>query len=147
LHPRWTVRFDRLIGRPFYPLHRRLYEWSGGRIGARSGRGPMLLLTTTGRRSGQARTSALLFMADDPGFVVVGSNGGRDQPPSWLLNLQSNPQANVQVGAETMAVTAEILVRPEADPLWDRLNAFYGGWRYYQTLTERELPAVRLIPS
>ena len=142
-----SVRFDRRFGRFFYPWHRRLYQWTRGRIGAKTSRGPILLITTTGRRSGEPRTTPLLYMPDGDGFVVVGSNGGRDQPPAWLLNLSAKPQATVQVRGRKMHARAEILRRPASDDLWPRLSAHYEGWRYYQSLTEREIPVVRLAPT
>lgn len=146
MNPKWTVRFDRIIGRRLYPIHRRVYVVTGGLVGHRSGAGPILLLTTTGRRSGQARTTPLLYMPDGAGFLVVGSNGGRDRPPAWLLNLEARPEATVQVRRKKQAVSAEIIRRPEADDLWPLLAQHYEGWRYYQELTDREIPVVRLLP-
>jgi F420H(2)-dependent quinone reductase len=145
MNPRWSVAFDRKVGRWFYPMHRRLYEATDGRIGHRSPMGPMLLLTTTGRRSGQARTTPLLYMPDGDTPVVVGSNGGRPQAPAWLLNLEADPMAHVQVARRRWAVRAEVLRGESAAPLWPSLNAHYNGWSYYQQLTDRELPVVRLV--
>jgi len=142
--PRRTVAFDRRFGRRFYRMHCRVYRLTGGLIGHRSSMGRMLLLTVTGRKSGQARTTPLLYMPDGTDFVVVGSNGGRDQPPAWLLNLEAHPEAAIQVGRHRHAVTAEVLRGPAARDLWPRLIAHYEGWGYYRTLTEREIPVVRL---
>src|SRR5438034_1014549 len=83
-----AVRLDRTVGRFIYPVHRMLYRLTGGRVGQKSAQGPMLLLTTTGRKSGQPRTQPLLYMPDGDNYVVVASNGGRDQPPAWWLNLR-----------------------------------------------------------
>jgi deazaflavin-dependent oxidoreductase (nitroreductase family) len=145
--PRYTLAFDRRFGRWFYPAHRRVYQLSRGLIGHSSPMGPMLLLTTTGRRSAEPRTNPLLYMPDGKDYVVVASNGGRDRPPAWLLNLEATPVAVIQVRRTTSPVTAEILRGAEAAPLWPRLTEHYNGWSYYQQLTEREIPVVRLETS
>jgi F420H(2)-dependent quinone reductase len=123
-----------------------MYRMTGGLLGQSSSVGPMLLLTTTGRRSGQARTVPLLYMEDGGRFVVVGSNGGRPQPPAWLLNLTANPHADVQVGRLWHRVQAEILHGAARGDLWTRLGQFYAGWAHYQTLTDRSIPVVVLTP-
>jgi len=124
-----------------------MYEASDGRVGARSSQGPMLLLTTIGRRTGQPRTNPLLFMRDDDNFVVVASNGGRAEPPAWYLNLQAEPKATVRDGRRRFDVVAEMPADDEREELWRRLDEFYAGWSHYQTLTDRELPVVRLRPT
>jgi deazaflavin-dependent oxidoreductase (nitroreductase family) len=145
--PENAVRFDRTLGPLFYKLHRWMYEASDGRIGASSPQGPMLLLSTVGRRTGQPRTTALLFMRDGEDFVVVGSNGGRPEPPAWYLNLQADPKATVRDGRRKLAVVAETAGPEERGELWRRLHEFYAGWAHYQTLTDRELPVIRLRPQ
>jgi deazaflavin-dependent oxidoreductase (nitroreductase family) len=145
--PRRTLAFDRRFGRWFYPLHRRAYRLSGGLIGHRSPMGPMLLLTTTGRRSGEPRTTPLLYMPDGEDYLVVGSNGGRDRPPAWLLNLETLPAAEVQVRRKKTLVTAEVLRGDAAAAFWPRLTEHYEGWAYYQQLTDREIPVVRLVTT
>jgi len=144
--PKAAVAFDRKLGRRFYPMHRRVYQLTGGLIGHHSGMGPILLLTTTGRRSGAPRTTPLLYMPDGEDFVVVGSNGGRHQPPAWVLNLEADPSAAVQVRRRRFRADAEVLRGPAKDALWPRLAEHYDGWSYYQTLTDREIPVVRLRP-
>ncbi|TMM16384.1 MAG: nitroreductase family deazaflavin-dependent oxidoreductase [Actinobacteria bacterium] len=147
MKPENAVRFDRTLGPLFYKLHRWMYEASDGRVGARSSQGPMLLLTTIGRRTGQPRTNPLLFMRDDDNFVVVASNGGRAEPPAWYLNLQAEPKATVRDGRRRFDVVAEMPADDEREELWRRLHEFYAGWSHYQTLTDRELPVVRLRPT
>ena len=139
-----TIWFDRHVGHWAYPVHRWLYEHTGGRVGRSSPMGPMLLLTTTGRKSGQPRTTPLLYVPEGSEFLVVASNGGRDQPPAWLGNLRARPEATVQVGPERVAVVAEILVGADKEAVWSTLMAQYRGWDEYQKLTSREIPAVRL---
>lgn len=141
-----SLWFDHTVGRRLYPVHVWLYRRTGGRIGHHSFMGPMLLITTTGRTSGLPRTTPLLYMPDGDGFVVVGSNGGRDRAPNWLRNLEADPRAEVQAGRRRLAVQAEILYRPAKDELWERLRHHYVGWSRYQEQTDRDLPAVRLRP-
>jgi deazaflavin-dependent oxidoreductase (nitroreductase family) len=143
---RITVGFDRLVGRRLYRLHRFVYRWTGGLIGHRSLAGPMLLLTTIGRRSGQKRTTPLLYMPDPPGYVVVGSNGGRDQPPAWLLNVSSTPVVGLQVGRRKVTADAHVLTAGEQTALWPRLIDHYSGWKHYQQLTAREIHVVSFTP-
>jgi len=146
VNPRTAVRIDRTIGPLAYKLHRWMYRLTGGRFGQTSPVGPMLLLTTTGRKSGQARTVPLLYMEDGGRLVVVGSNGGRPEPPAWLRNLRANPKAEVQIGSRRHRVRAEILDGAARGALWERLTHFYAGWAHYQTLTDRSIPAVVLVP-
>jgi len=144
MDPRRAVAFDRTVGRWSYRIHRRLYIATDGRIGHHNRVGSFLLLTTVGRRTGERRTTPLLYMPDGDDFVVVASNGGRDRPPAWVLNLEATPSAEVQAGRRKVPVTAEVLRGADKDDLWPRLTAYYAGWDHYQHLTERELPAVRL---
>ncbi len=84
---------------PYLRLHQFVYRHSAGLIGSRIVAGSQaLLLTTTGRRSGEPRTRALIYLKDGDRLVVVASNGGSDRPPSWLLNLQAHPSVRVQIG-------------------------------------------------
>jgi deazaflavin-dependent oxidoreductase (nitroreductase family) len=141
----WSLWFDHTIGRRMYPWHVRFYRWTNGRIGHHSFMGTMLLITTTGRKSGQPRTTPLLYMRDGADFFVVGSNGGRDQAPNWLRNLEAMPQAEVQAGRRKVRVRAEILRGEAKAAVWERLTTYYPGWGRYQQETDRELPAVHLI--
>ena len=141
-----AVFFDRTVGRPSYRAHRFLYRHTHGYIGHRSPQGPMLLLTTTGRKSGALRTTPLLYMPDGARYIVVASNGGRDQPPAWLLNLSTNPAAEVQVGPRVVPVTAQFLTPEQKATIWPRLLEQNRGRSYYQTLTARDLKVVAFVP-
>ena len=147
MDPKRAVAFDRSVGPLFYRLHRHVYRATGGIVGHRSRVGPFLLLTTVGRRTGTRRTTPLLYLADGDDLVVVASNGGRDQPPAWLLNLEATPAADVQVGRRKIPVVADVLRGAAKADLWPRLAGFYAGWDHYQELTDRELPVVRLCPA
>ena len=100
-----TPRILKAIGesglwKPIGRLHAWLYRTTGGRIGHRAGHITHLLLTTTGRKSGEPRTVTLTYMAEGDNYILVASNGGADRHPVWWLNLKKNPRAQVQVGKE-----------------------------------------------
>jgi len=141
-----TVAFDRILGRMSYPVHNRLYRITGGRIGHRSPAGPMLLLTSTGRRSGVARSHALLYLQHEGQYYVVASNGGRSSNPNWLYNVRHEPNVKVQAGSRRFDATAHVLDSEERSSVWPLLIAFYPGWAHYETLTVRRLEVVRLDP-
>jgi len=141
-----TILFDRTIGRRFYRIHRFVYQRTGGLIGRRSPAGSMLLLTTSGRKTGRARTTPLLYMSDGARFLVVGSNGGRDQAPSWILNVAATPTVKVQVGRRRFEADAHLLTTEEKTTIWPQMVGHYKGWAHYQLLTDRELRVVSLTP-
>ena len=132
-------------------LHIGLYRATGGLIGSRMGKVDMLLLTTTGRKSGLRRTSPLLFIEDDhpdhPGcLVIVGSKAGAPKHPAWYLNLQSDPAVTVQVKREVRTMTAETVSEEDKARLWPRLTASWPAYDSYQRKTERPIPVIRLTP-
>jgi F420H(2)-dependent quinone reductase len=128
-------------------VHQFAYERSNGVVGHRMLGVPTLLLRTTGRRSGTTRTNALVYAADGSDYVVVASNGGDDRPPAWLLNLQAQPQVEVQVARERRPAKARVVGEGDADfeRLW-RLANDNNGDRYdgYQSKTRRRIPVVVL---
>ena len=127
--------------------HEFWYRLSGGLIGGRVGGLPILLLTTTGRRSGKKRTMPLVYLLDGDNMVVIASNGGAEQHPAWWLNLRANPQAEVQVGSNSKSVTAEIATGEERERLWRQVVEMYHGYDEYRRMTEREIPVVVLRPQ
>jgi deazaflavin-dependent oxidoreductase (nitroreductase family) len=86
-------------------------------------------------------------MPDGPNYVVVGSNGGRPQPPAWVLNLEATPEVELQVGRRKCRAVAHILTGEAKAAMWPRLLGHYQGWGSYQELTERELKVVVLRPE
>ena len=116
-----------------------LYKLSGGRLAGRYGRGQVLRLTTTGRRSGTARSTALLYGQDGPRLVLVGSNRGSNQHPAWALNLLANPEAEVQIGRKRRRVLAREVTGEERTRLWPLMSEIYEGFDVYNALTERDL--------
>jgi deazaflavin-dependent oxidoreductase (nitroreductase family) len=125
-------------------LHVRAYRATAGRLGANLGGLPHLLLTTTGRRSGVARTVPLTYMRDGDSFILVASNGGSDRHPAWWLNLRSDSAASVQVRKETFSVRAHRAKGDERDRLWAALKHFNPFYAQYGKITDREIPVVVL---
>ncbi len=131
-------------------VHQIVYERSGGLVGHRLLGMPTLLLRTTGRKSGQTRTSALVYAEDAGRRLVCASNGGHHRPPAWLLNLEADPSVEVQVGRRREQSTATA-VRSD-DPDYQRLftlcdKANKGQFSRYQQRTDRDLAVVVLAPA
>ena len=131
----------------FWKVHPRLYRWSGGRIGNRLLGLPVLLLTTTGRRSGEPRTTALTYFPKGEACVVIASYLGEPRNPAWFLNLQKSPQAEIQVGTRRIAVTAREAEGDERTRLWDEVVSKTRDYAEYQERTERRIPVVVLEPQ
>jgi deazaflavin-dependent oxidoreductase (nitroreductase family) len=138
--------FDRVVGLRLLAAHQFIYELSGGRIGERLGRVPMLLLHTTGRKTGRPRTAALLYHRDRDHYVVVGSKGGSDKPPGWLLNLQAIPDVVVQVGTARFRAEARVASADERRRLWTEVTRLWPQYDRYQSQTRRAIPLVILTP-
>lgn len=127
--------------------HRFVYRATGGRVVGRAAGMPVLLLTTTGRRSGKARTTPLTFFRDGNDIVVIASFGGSDVPPSWWVNLRHDPRARVTIGRRRAAVTARIATDAERERLWPQITRTYPGYARYQERTARQIPVVLLTPA
>ncbi len=127
-------------------LHRWVYRRSGGRVGGRLLGLPMLLLTTTGRRSGHPHTTALTYLTEGAHYAVVASNGGAPQHPAWLHNLRAFPEAQIQVGSTVYPVQAREAVGAERERLWNRMVQLYAGYKGYQARTTRQIPVLVLEP-
>ena len=128
-------------------MHLFWYRLTGGVIGGSLAGRPILLLTTTGRKSGRRRTTPLQYMEDSGDMVLVASNGGNPRHPVWWLNLERNPEAEVQVRNEKRRVTAEKAEGEERERLWGLVVEMYSGYEGYQRTTNREIPVVVLRPQ
>ena len=124
-----------------------LYRASGGRIGGRVNRAPVLLLTTTGRKSGQKRTAPIVYLQDGENVVVINTNAGNARVPAWSLNLKANPEAEVEVGRQRYPVRARVAEGEERAELWRKHNEQYAGFDDYQTKLDREASVIVLEPS
>lgn len=122
------------------------FRSSGGRIES-FGDAPVLLLTTTGRKSGRPRTSPLMYLADgehsDRVFVFA-SAGGSDTDPAWLRNIGSQPEVTVEIGDETMTATAAVLPEDSRASVYAIQAQRYSGFAAYQSMTSRRIPVVAL---
>ena len=141
-YPRHVARWQRLLT----TIHTIAYRLSGGRIGATLSGMPMLLLTTWGRRTGKLRTTPLLYLPVDNVFVLVASNGGARQHPTWWFNLQAYPEALVQIGPARGRVRAVPATPAERERFWPLLLQIYPGYDQYQALTDRQIPLLVLHP-
>ena len=137
---RWAIR-------ALSKAHLAAYRVSRGRVLGSVAGMPVLLLTTTGRRSGKARTTPLTFFRDATDLVVIASNGGADRSPDWSLNLQRSPRAVVEIGSDTLVVTARPASQAERERLWVVITATYAGYARYQDRTKRPIPVVLLTPE
>jgi F420H(2)-dependent quinone reductase len=118
------------------------------RLGLRRFRGADLLyLTTTGRKSGKARTTPLLYLDDGDRWLVVASNGGADWEPGWWLNLQSGCAATVEVAGVRTPVTGAEILGSERGTMWRRMNEQVFDYEAYQRKVSRQLAVVALTPS
>jgi deazaflavin-dependent oxidoreductase (nitroreductase family) len=130
----------------FWRLHPRIYRWSGGRIGGRVLGLPVLLLTTTGRRTSKPRTIALTYLPKGESCVVIASYVGEPRHPAWYLNLQKSPQAEIRIGSRCIPVLAREATGEERSQLWDEAVSKLGDYAEYQKRTERRIPVVVLDP-
>jgi F420H(2)-dependent quinone reductase len=142
---RWRKEVEIAAGLRLLGLLQFLYEKTDGRIGSRLAGIDLLLLRTVGRTSGAVRTVELLYVPDGPNLVIVGSRGGSDRAPGWVLNLRAHPEAEVQVGRQRRKVRARFATGPERARLWRRVNE-KGPYDAYQAKTARPIPIVVLEP-
>jgi deazaflavin-dependent oxidoreductase (nitroreductase family) len=114
------------------------HEWQGTTT---------LILTTTGRRSGEQRSTPLIYQAHGDDLLVVASKGGADQPPSWYLNLQANPEVRVQVKGDRFTARARTASPEEKPEMWRTMTAVWPAYDDYRRKTDREIPVVVLERS
>lgn len=132
----------RSLGRLNVPI----YRLTRGRVLGRVGKAPVLLLTTTGRKSGQQRTAPVLYMRDGEKLIVIGSNAGNVRPPAWALNLVANPDAAVDVRGAKHEVRARVAEGEERADLWRRMAERYNGFEDYRERTARDIRVFVLEP-
>lgn len=124
--------------------HRAIYRLTRGRVLGRVAGMPVLLLTTTGRRSGRPRTTPLTYFESGSDLVVVASNGGEDRPPAWWLNLCDNPRATITRGRKTEEVEARAATADEYADLWPMITSAHAGYAAYARRTTRPIPVMLL---
>jgi deazaflavin-dependent oxidoreductase (nitroreductase family) len=138
--PDWALRW---LGKWNVPI----YRATRGSVMGNVGKAPVLLITTTGRKSGQTRTAPVLYMQDGDRFVVIGSNAGNQKAPAWALNLEANPEAHVNAKGKLGRVRARVAEGEEREELWRRANEQYAGFDDYKTRTARDIRLFVLEPA
>jgi len=123
-----------------------VYRLTGGRLMGKVGKAPVLLLTTTGRKSGQPRTAPVVYLADGANVVLINTNAGNAKVPAWSLNLEANPEAEVELGRERRRVRARVAEGAERADLWRKHNLQYAGFDDYDAKLEREPKVFVLEP-
>jgi deazaflavin-dependent oxidoreductase (nitroreductase family) len=136
------VRQD--ASRLFGDEHVRRYRETDGELGHDWRGAPILLLTTTGRRSGEPRTHALIYGRDGEDYLVVASKGGSDKPPAWFVNLRADPDVEVQVLGDRFRAHARVATPEEKPRMWREMVGHWPPYDEYQTRTAREIPVVVL---
>ncbi|AOS62260.1 nitroreductase/quinone reductase family protein [Actinoalloteichus hymeniacidonis] len=140
---------------PYWKFHRQLarfnkvvFRRTKGRLGGTFAGSPVLLLDHVGRRSGQDRTSPLIYLDDSPNLVIVASKGGVDAHPSWFHNVMAMDSTEVELpGGIRRRVRPRVAEGAERESLWARLVDLYKPYEAYATHTERRIPVVVLEPA
>ena len=145
----WLSRFPAVkdvFQRLMSNSHAAVYRLSRGSVGASFG-APALLITVPGRKTGQPRTTPVYYFQHEDSYVVAGSYAGDHRAPQWFLNVMAAQSATVQVGHDTLSVTARVATDGEKRTLWPQMVAMWPGFADYQRNTERDIPLVLLSPS
>ncbi len=122
------------------------FRANGGKVGGQFEGAPLLLLHTTGARTGTERINPVMYQAVDGGYAVFASKGGAPTNPDWYHNLRANPEADAEVGVATVRVRARVAEGDERDRIWSRQKERYPGFADYEKSTSREIPVVILEP-
>jgi F420H(2)-dependent quinone reductase len=123
-----------------------IYRLTGGRVFGSLDGNPILLLTTTGRKSGQPRTAPVIYMPDDDRMVIIGTNAGNLRSPAWALNLEAHPDAEVEVGRRRVPVRGRVAAGDERAELWRRFTETYSGFDDYEANVTRDVRLFVLEP-
>ncbi|WP_113700646.1 nitroreductase family deazaflavin-dependent oxidoreductase [Nonomuraea lactucae] len=115
-----------------------------GRVGGMFEGAPLVLLTTTGAKSGKQTTTPVMYLRDGERVVVIASNAGADRHPAWYHNLRATPEATAEIGTETFAVKADFVDGVERDRLYARMVEQAPGFAEYEAKTSRRIPVVAL---
>lgn len=128
-------------------LHVALYRMSRGKFANKIANLPILLITTTGRKSGQPRTNPVVYVKEGQDYLISASNGGADLHPNWYLNLQERPLAKIEIGDKVFNVNATIVANEERTRLYDKFIAASSNFVKYEKGTSRVIPVIRLTPT
>ena len=124
------------------------FRANGGKVGGQFEGFPLLLLTSTGAKSGEQRVNPVAYFDIDNKIYVVGSSAGRDRDPAWAFNIRAHPDVSVEIGSDApRAVTARELPRDERDSVYAVVAERAPGFANYETLTDRVIPVFELVPA
>jgi deazaflavin-dependent oxidoreductase (nitroreductase family) len=123
------------------------FRSNGGKVGGQFEGAPLLLLHTTGAKSGQARVNPVMYLVDGHNFAVFASKGGAPTSPDWYHNLVANPRASIEVGDKTINVVAKAAEGETRERLWSLQKELYPGFADYEAKTTRQIPVVILEPE
>jgi deazaflavin-dependent oxidoreductase (nitroreductase family) len=137
----------KLMMRLIFPIFVKLYRLTNGKAGGRVQGLPVLLLTTTGRKTGAQRDNLLGYFEQDGAYVVTATNAGMDTHPAWYHNLRANPQVTVRIKERSFEATAEAAQGEQRQRLWERFVQLSPGYAYYEKRTKRTIPVVLLRPG
>jgi len=126
--------------------HVQRYRETNGEVGHIWNGATALLLTTTGRKSGKARTTPLIYAADGDDYIIVASKGGAPTHPAWYLNIGKTPEVAIQVKDKVMQATASTVQGAERERLWQVVTAVWPNYDQYAERTDRLIPVVKLSP-
>ena len=144
----WANAWKDATARFWTGLHEAAFRASNGLLFNRIGGMPVVLLTTTGRKSGRPRSTMLTVpVQDGERLVLVASYGGDDRHPSWFLNLRDNPHVEVLLDGRTRRMRARVASTEEKAALWPRITAVAWNYAQYQRQTARDIPLVILEPE
>ena len=136
-----------LLRKALFCFHIGIYRLTSGRLLGTVVGAPVLLLTTTGRKTGKLRTWPLLYLVEGDAYVIVASNSGSLPHPSWYLNLRSNPTVSIRLGNRQVSVQARTASPEERTFFWPKMVELYSGYETYQGRTKRQIPVVLLTPG
>jgi deazaflavin-dependent oxidoreductase (nitroreductase family) len=137
----------RKILRAANSVHVALYRKSRGKFGNKIANLPVLLITTSGRKSGLPYTTPVVYIKDGHDYLVSASTGGMDWHPGWYLNLKQRPEAKIEIGDKTFNVQGVITEGEERKRLYEKFKAASSNFVKYENGTSREIPVVRLVPK
>jgi deazaflavin-dependent oxidoreductase (nitroreductase family) len=137
----WLIRI-------FSKFHGGLYRFSRGRIATKIGNLQIIMLTTTGRKSGKKRVVPLASIPTGKEYMIIASYGGNSLHPAWFLNLRENPNIEIQIGTRITKAKAAIVEKADDryQQLWQKATNIYHGFDNYQKATSRNIPIVIIKP-
>jgi len=145
-NPRRFGTIERFVQKGVTNLHLGIFRATKGRVLGRMVGMPVLLLNTIGRKSGEKRTTVLTYTTDGDDVLLVASNGGVKRHPAWYLNLEANPEVEIELGKSVETRRARTATPDEKEKLWPGIVENYKGYAGYQKRTDRDIPVVILEP-